>query len=68
MSSPEFWDNSQKSASMVKELKELKEVAELCRTYSHRYEELKELIAITDLSDVKLNQDRWGLIYSHRWI
>ncbi|MFH1201692.1 MAG: peptide chain release factor 2 [Candidatus Omnitrophota bacterium] len=57
MSSSGFWDNSQKSASMVKELKEIKEVAELWRGYWRRYEELKELVGVTDLNDVKLNQE-----------
>jgi peptide chain release factor 2 len=46
MNTPAFWDDSEKSSSIVKQLKVLKSIVEPWIAASHKYKELKELVDI----------------------
>jgi peptide chain release factor 2 len=57
MSSPGFWDDSENSTKIVKELKDLKSTVEPWESALKKYSELKDLVDILDSEDQGLFSD-----------
>jgi peptide chain release factor 2 len=57
MSSPGFWDDSENSTKIVKELKDLKSTVEPWESALKKYNELKDLVDILDSGDQGLFSD-----------
>ena len=57
MSFPGFWDDSENSTKIVKQLKDLKSTVEPWESAQRKYQELKDIADISELNDQSLLQD-----------
>ncbi len=57
MSTPGFWDNSENSSKVVKELKNLKAAVEPWQQASLKYQELQELVYVLKQQDTELIEE-----------